>query len=868
MTLPGMSWEHMQHLSNKVRNVIRRGYLLKTYNDGKLLRARVKMGHQIENDKLDVLHPVGYVAHVKPSEKTEVFTIDVGADASRRVIAWVIGDREQHPQPDEGESFHYAPGNKKMFARHKMKKEGGGGSNGSGGGGSDDMDGQTKDSGRVAGFHYDAEKEKMSGTTENVSKLNADKGIGNNTQANFDIKAANATQFQSQTARTKTQTTHYESPNGWFHKGVMHATDHVAGGSAVVTPTSDSAAALFADGGGSEGGEIGLAKGPDGSKAWSSQGIPGKVSLLGTGAQVQAIIDILQAGGGGGGGVTTASPPLKITAKNVELRLADPFTHDNDKLLLKIAGPLFLDGSGNLNSEVLEGPEGPEGPPGPAGPTGPTGPASTVPGPQGPQGPQGIQGAQGVAGSGITMQGSVATSGDLPPSGNTQGDAYIVQADDSLWVWDGTAWVSGGSIQGPPGSQGPIGPQGVQGPAGPEGPKGDTGDTGPEGPQGIPGTGTGNVSNSGTPVANDVAQWVDATHIKGVPLATWRTTATFYGTTSFRNTSAAPANGVDVIPAVPGGVPQINAVGVDTDISLAIKGKGTGVIDFYGQGVRQAQIGNVAGASTYLRLRGAVGQAIIDAVGGGMVNIIDANLSGAPIAPTKAPGDATVAVATTEFVAAAVAGGGVTATAPTVQRFLAAGAFTYTRPAGVKWIRIRGTAGGGGGATSGGGGNGANGGNSTFGTLTLQGGRGGASVGGGVGGVVQGTLPTGASWSFGPFVGSTGQGGATSGPYNIGGTGGGTMCGTGGGGGGQAEGRNAEANTGAGGGGGANGAGDTRPSGGGGGGGASGELIIVNPAASYSGTVGNYGAAGSASGQWAGGNGGTGGWWVEEHYNY
>jgi hypothetical protein len=94
------------------------------------------------------------------------------------------------------------------------------------------------------------------------------------------------------------------------------------------------------------------------------------------------------------------------------------------------------------------------------------------------------------------MQGSVLTTFNLPASGNVQGDAYIVQEDDSLWVWDGGVWVSGGSIQGPPGSQGPLGPQGVagsQGPAGPTGPQGTvgpsgaTGATGSTGPQGIQG---------------------------------------------------------------------------------------------------------------------------------------------------------------------------------------------------------------------------------------------------------------------------------------------------------------------------------------------------------------------------------------------
>jgi hypothetical protein len=102
------------------------------------------------------------------------------------------------------------------------------------------------------------------------------------------------------------------------------------------------------------------------------------------------------------------------------------------------------------------------------------------------------------------MKGSVATSGDLPASGNVQGDAYLVQADDSLWIWDGTTWVSGGSIQGPPGSQGPVGPQGIQGPQGPvgatgsQGPIGNTGAQGPIGNTGAQGP-QGNTGAQGNP---------------------------------------------------------------------------------------------------------------------------------------------------------------------------------------------------------------------------------------------------------------------------------------------------------------------------------------------------------------------------------
>jgi hypothetical protein len=145
------------------------------------------------------------------------------------------------------------------------------------------------------------------------------------------------------------------------------------------------------------------------------------------------------------------------------------------------------------------GPQGVKGDTGAQGATGATGPqgATGATGPVGPVGPQGPQGPQGAAGSGITMKGSVPTSADLPASGNAQGDAYLVQADDSLWIWDASKWVSGGSIQGPPGIQGPAGPTGPTGPQGPKGDTGATGATGAQGPQGLTGA-TGAQGPQGT----------------------------------------------------------------------------------------------------------------------------------------------------------------------------------------------------------------------------------------------------------------------------------------------------------------------------------------------------------------------------------
>ena len=57
---------------------------------------------------------------------------------------------------------------------------------------------------------------------------------------------------------------------------------------------------------------------------------------------------------------------------------------------------------------------------------------------QGAIGPTGPYGPTGPAGSGIVLKGVVATVGDLPSSGNQPGDAYIVSANDHLYVWSGS----------------------------------------------------------------------------------------------------------------------------------------------------------------------------------------------------------------------------------------------------------------------------------------------------------------------------------------------------------------------------------------------------------------------------------------------
>lgn len=102
----------------------------------------------------------------------------------------------------------------------------------------------------------------------------------------------------------------------------------------------------------------------------------------------------------------------------------------------------------------------------------------------------GAVGPTGPAGASITLRGEVATAADLPGSGNTANDAYVVTADGNLWVWNGTAWFDAGQIvgpQGPQGEAGPTGAQGAQGETGPTGPQGLQGEAGPTGAQGLQG---------------------------------------------------------------------------------------------------------------------------------------------------------------------------------------------------------------------------------------------------------------------------------------------------------------------------------------------------------------------------------------------
>ena len=201
---------------------------------------------------------------------------------------------------------------------------------------------------------------------------------------------------------------------------------------------------------------------------------------------------------------------------------------------------------------------------------------------------------------------------------------------------------------------------------------------------------------------------------------------------------------------------------------------------------------------------------------------------------------------------------------PTVQTISSSG--TYSTPTGATWIRVRMVGGGAGGSGTGvGAAEGGNGGNTIFGSTFLQANGGGGSSGSVVNGGQGGTATLG-SFAFGfaiaggdgegydnIFSGQGGQGGASF----FGGLGPGGQT--------SANGGAAKNNTGSGGGGGGGTASITSS----GGGGAGGYLdaIVINPAASYTYSVGQGGAGGAAgTNGLAGGQGGSGIIIIEEHY--
>jgi len=161
---------------------------------------------------------------------------------------------------------------------------------------------------------------------------------------------------------------------------------------------------------------------------------------------------------------------------------------------------------------------------GATGSTGATGATGSV----GPTGPTGATGATGPQGVGINLIGSVATVGALPAVGLAINDAYIVDADGDLYIWDGSVWYSAGQIVG---ATGPTGPQGNTGPTGPTGDTGPTGATGATGP-----TGPNSVVTATSPITYDSPTQTVGINQSLISIA--NTQVTGLGTASTHNVAA------------------------------------------------------------------------------------------------------------------------------------------------------------------------------------------------------------------------------------------------------------------------------------------------------------------------------------------
>jgi len=126
------------------------------------------------------------------------------------------------------------------------------------------------------------------------------------------------------------------------------------------------------------------------------------------------------------------------------------------------------------------------------------------------------------------------------------------------------------------------------------------------------GYGTGNVSVSGTPGANDVGIWVTSSTIKGTPLVTHRTNAKFAGTLEVSPTGNIAAEiGWRLQGAASGGANALMSVqGADADIGFLMSSKGNGSIFFYNGNFGRVAMGlsSEPGANTFITMIGRAGR--------------------------------------------------------------------------------------------------------------------------------------------------------------------------------------------------------------------------------------------------------------------
>tara|TARA_R110002096_G_C14566902_1_gene720305 strand:- start:734 stop:1651 length:918 start_codon:yes stop_codon:yes gene_type:complete len=156
-----------------------------------------------------------------------------------------------------------------------------------------------------------------------------------------------------------------------------------------------------------------------------------------------------------------------------------------------VPGPAGQDGAPGANGS--NGSNGSNGDNGADGDNGSDG-ADGAPGSNGANGQDGAQGAAGADGTSIEIQGTKPTVADLPATGNTVGDLWIIDqtgggataGDGYVWTVGG-AWLNIGPLRGPQGIQGIAGSNGTDGAAGTPGATGAAGADGADGTDGADG---------------------------------------------------------------------------------------------------------------------------------------------------------------------------------------------------------------------------------------------------------------------------------------------------------------------------------------------------------------------------------------------
>ena len=162
-----------------------------------------------------------------------------------------------------------------------------------------------------------------------------------------------------------------------------------------------------------------------------------------------------------------------------------------------------------IATEIPQGVPGPAGQNGAPGANGSNG-SNGAPGTNGAPGANGAQGVAGADGTSINILGTKPTFADLPATGNTVGDLWVIdQTGGGATAGDGYVWTAGntwlniGPLRGPQGVQGVTGTDGLPGATGApgadgsdgaDGAPGATGSPGQQGIQGITGA-TGGVSS-------------------------------------------------------------------------------------------------------------------------------------------------------------------------------------------------------------------------------------------------------------------------------------------------------------------------------------------------------------------------------------